>query len=368
MYLHSPVHFDRSPGHSREGTSVNQVIIGVDTHKANHIAVAIDTRGTRLGGITIPATPKGYAALEEWASGYGAIKAFGIEGTGSYGAGLSRDLLAKGHTVVDVMRPNRQLRYLHGKTDDLDAEGAARSVLNGQATAIAKAQTGSSEMIRHLKVARDSAVKAKSQAMITLKTLIINAPAELREGLDQIRGPISLVRHIAALRPGELTSPIASAKAAMRALARRWLLLHEEIERHDRELERMVQDKAPKLMQSHGISTMTVAEMLILVGDNPERIKSESALAKMCGVCPIPASSGKTNRMRLNRGGNRQANAAIYRVAIVRMRDDQQTKAYAARRTAEGKTKREIVRCIKRYIVREIYRALCASPARSADA
>lgn len=340
---------------------MDQVIIGVDTHKASHIAVAIDVQGARLGHTTIATTRAGYRDLEAWAARFGQIKAFGIEGTGSYGAGLSRELLAKGHTVLDVMRPNRQLRYLHGKSDGLDAESAARSVLNGQATVRAKTQTGSSEMIRHLKIARDSAVKAKSQAMITLKTLIVNAPTELREKLDRIRGPISLMRHAAALRPGQITSPTASAKLALRAIARRWLVLHDEIRAHDQDLDRMVSEKAPELMRSHGISTMTIAEMLILVGDNPERIKSEAALAKMCGVCPIPASSGKTNRMRLNRGGNRQANAALYRVAIVRMRDDAQTKAYAAKRTAEGKTRREIVRCIKRYLVREIYHALCAS-------
>lgn len=342
---------------------MDHVIIGVDTHKDNHIAVAIDAQGARLGSTTISTTRKGYQDLEVWAAQFGQVKAFGIEGTGSFGAGLSRDLLAKGHGVLDVMRPNRQFRYLHGKSDSLDAENAARSVLNGQATAVAKTQTGSSEMIRHLKVARDSAVKAKSQAMITLKALIVNAPAELRDMLDGIRGRVALVRHVAAWRPGKITSPTASAKAAMRAIARRWLTLHEEINGHDQELERLVREKAPELMKSHGISTMTVAEMLILVGDNPERIQSEAALAKLCGVCPIPASSGKTNRMRLNRGGNRQANAALYRVAIVRMRDDERTKAYAMRKTAEGKTRREIVRCIKRYIVREIYRALCASPA-----
>ena len=342
---------------------MDHVIIGVDTHKSNHIAVAIDANGARLGSTSIPTTRKGYHDLQVWASQFGHVKAFGIEGTGSFGAGLSRDLLAQGHKVLDVIRPIRQLRYLHGKSDSLDAESAARSVLNGQATAFAKTQTGSSEMIRHLKVARDSAVKAKSQAMITLKTLIVNAPSDLRDTLGGIRGRIALVRYVAALRPGEITAPTASAKAAMRAIARRWLALHKEIHAHDQELERLVQEKAPELMKSHGISTMTVAEMLILVGDNPERIHSEAALAKLCGVCPIPASSGRTNRMRLNRGGNRQANAAIYRVAIVRMRDDQRTKAYATRRTAEGKTRREIVRCIKRYIVREIYRALCAPPA-----
>ena len=217
-------------------------------------------------------------------------------------------------------------------------------------------------MIPHIKIVRDSAVKARSQAMVTLKTMIINAPAELRDTLDQIKRPTRLIRHIAALRPGDIASPTASAKWAMRALARRWLALHEEIQAHEVELERMAREKAPELMKSHGISTQTVAGMLILVGDNPERIKSEAARAKLCGVCPIPASSSKTNRMRLNRGGNRQANAALYRVAIVRMRDDEKTKTYVTRRIAEGKTRREIVRCLKRYIVREIYRHLCVPP------
>ena len=339
---------------------MDQIIIGVDTHKSKHIAVAINGQGARLGTMTIPTTRQGYCDLERWASEFGTLKAFGIEGTGSYGAGLSRDLLAKGYTVLDVMRPNRQRRYLHGKSDSLDAESAALSVLNGQATALAKTQAGASEMIRHLKIARDSAVKARSQAMITLKTLIINAPAELREMLELIKGPITLIRHIAGFRPGKIVSPTASAKVAMRAIARRWLLLHEEIHAHDQELEPMVREKAPGLMNTYGVGMMTAAEMLIVVGDNPERIKSEAALAKLCGVCPIPASSGKTNRMRLNRGGNRQANAALYLVAITRMRDHEATQNYVLKRTAQGKSKREIIRCLKRYIVREIYRELCA--------
>ena len=146
----------------------------------------------------------------------------------------------------------------------------------------------------------------------------------------------------------------------MRAIARRWLMLHEEAQTLEQDLERLVRYQAPDLMKAPGISTMTVAEMLILVGDNPERIKSEAALAKLCGVCPIPASSGKTNRMRLNRGGNRQANAALYRVAIVRMHNHLPTQSYVAKRKADGKSKREIIRCLKRYIVREIYHHLCA--------
>ncbi len=338
-------------------TNISSVIIGVDTHKSIHVAVAIDNNGSRLMAFSAPATTKGYKTLEDWACALGTIIAFGIEGTGSYGAGLSRPLLAQGHKVIEVTRPNRQLRYQHGKSDSLDAEGAARSVLAGQAIAQPKTQTGSVEMIRHLKIARDTAVKCRSQAMVTLKTLIINAPAALRDTLDQISGKIALIRYIAAFRPGAMTSTIASAKTALRALAQRWLALHEEIQSHDKALEQLVAVRAPTLLASHGIATMTAAEMLILVGDDPTRIRSEAALA--CGVCPIPASSGKTNRFRLNRGGNRQANAALYRVAIVRMRNHPPTLAYVSKRKMEGKSNREIIRYLKRYIVREIFTHLC---------
>ena len=319
-------------------TTTNTIIIGVDTHKATHVAVAIDTNGSRMAAFSAPATAKGYLALENWARALGDITSFGIEGTGSYGAGLSRHLLAQGYKVVEVTRPNRQLRYQHGKTDSLDAEGAARSVLAGQAIVEPKTQTGSVEMIRHLKIARDTAVKSRSQAMVTLKTLIINAPASLRDALDQIGGKIALIRHIAAFRPGALTSTTASAKTAIRALAQRWLTLHDEIQMHDKALKQLVAARAPTLLAAHGIATMTAAEMLILVGDDPTRIRSEAALAKLCGMCPIPASSGKTNRFRLNRRGNRQANAALYRVAIVRMRNHPPTVAYVSKRKKEGNT------------------------------
>ena len=196
---------------------------------------------------------------------------------------------------------------------------------------------------------------------MTLKTLIINAPADLREVLHQIKDKIGLIRHIAGFRLGDILNTLASVKAALRALARRWLLLNDEVLSHDKELERLVTERAPNLMQSHGIATMTVAEMLILVGDDPTRIRSEAAFAKLCGVCPIPASSGKTHRFRLNRGGNRQANAALYRVAIVRMCDLEPTLAYVKKRTKDGKRKSEIIRCLNRYIIRGIYSQQCVT-------
>lgn len=335
------------------------VVVGVDTHKDVHAAVALNGLGARLGTITIPVSPEGYRELETWARAFGTVHAFGIESTGSYGAGLSRALVARGHTVIEVNRPNRQLRHQHGKSDPLDAESAARAVIGGQATARPKSGTSTVEMIRQLKVVRDTAVKSRSQAMITLKTLVVNAPAHLREQFDRITGRMALIRHLAALRPGPLTSTAASTKAALRALARRWLALDAEIKEHDLALDTLTDACAPALKAAYGIATGTVAEMLILVGDNPERIRSEAAFAKLCGVCPVPASSGKTVRHRLNRGGNRQANAALYRVVIVRMRRHPPTLAYVDKRLAAGRTKREIIRCLKRFVAREVFSHLC---------
>ena len=343
----------------REIASNTDVIIGVDTHKLTHAAVAVSALGVRLGVLTIPASSSGYQALRAWGEALGSVRAYGIEGTGSYGAGLSRFLCQHGYPVFEVNRPNRQLRYQSGKDDPLDAESAARSVLAGQATAVPKSGTSTVEMIRHLKVARDTAVKARSQAMQTLKAVIVSAPAGLREQLDRLTGKMALLRHLAALRPGPLTSTMASAKTSLRALARRWLTLDAEIRDHDAQLAQLTQQLAPNLVQAHGMGPGTAAEMLLLVGDNRERIRSEAALAKLCGTCPVPASSGKTSRHRLNRGGNRQANAALYRVVIVRMRGHQPTLDYVRRRTAEGKSKLEIIRCLKRFVAREIFGYLC---------
>jgi transposase len=340
-------------------TDPAEIIIGIDTHKEAHAAVAINGLGARLGAMTLLASSRGYHEMESWAQSLGPVRAFGIEGTGSYGAGLARFLQERGHNVIEVNRPNRQIRHQHGKNDPLDAENAARAVLSGQARAAPKSGTSSVEMIRHLKVARDTAVKSRTQAMVTLKTIIVNAPAALRESLDGLTGKMTLIRHLAALKPGAMTSPTASAKATLRALARRWLMLDAEIKSHDADLDTLTTACAPTLKEAHGMSTGTAAEMLILVGDNPERIRSEAAFAKLCGACPIPASSGKTSRHRLNRGGHRQANAALYRVVIIRMRSHPPTLDYVRRRTAEGKGKMEIIRCLKRFVAREIFGYLC---------
>ena len=221
------------------------VIIGVDTHKDVHAAAAISGAGVHLATTTVPASSKGYGgALEAWAKSMGAVQAFGIEGTGSYGAGLSRFLRERGHTVVEVNRPNRQLRYQQGKSDAVDAESAARAVLAGQAVGQPKSGTGAVEMIRHLKIARDTAVKARTQAMQTLKAIIVCSPDALREQLDQVSGKMTLLRRLVALRPGPLTSTLASAKASLRAIARRWLLLDAEIKQHDAHLETLTAARA----------------------------------------------------------------------------------------------------------------------------
>ena len=333
----------------------HEIVVGVDTHKHTHTAVALNALGARLGAMTAPVSRGGYLRIETWARAFGPVRAFGIEGTGSYGAGLSRALREAGHRVLEVNRPDRSARRRRGKDDPLDAEAAARAVLGGQATAEPKSGTSSVEMIRHLKIARDAAVKAKTQAMLTLKAIIVSAPAELPEQLEGVRGRLALVRHLTKMRPGPMVSTTASAKAALKAIAGRWLALDEEIEAHDRELGALVSASAPDLMAARGIATATAAEMLLLVGDNPERIRSEGAFAKLCGACPMPASSGRTNRHRLNRGGNRQANAALHRVVVTRRRLHQPTIDYVGRRTGEGKTKAEIMRCLKRYVAREIF-------------
>jgi transposase len=331
-----------------------KVVVGVDTHKHLHVAVALDELGARVGELTIGADSVGYAALASWSEELGCLTAFGIEGTGSYGAGLASFLRRRGDRIVEVDRGDRRGRRSNGKSDSIDAEAAARAVLAGSAAAVAKSADGVCEMIRQVKIARDTAVKARTQALITLKCILVNAPAELREQLAPLSDK-ALLERCARFRRGPIESTTASAKHTLRALARRWLELAAEIADHDRVLDQLTREASPSLRDAFGIGTDTAAEMLIVFGDNPERIRPEAAFAKLCGVAPIPASSGKTNRHRLSRGGHRQANSALYRVVIVRMRFHQPTIDYLTRRSREGRSKRDIIRCLTRFLAREIY-------------
>jgi transposase len=334
-----------------------RVTVGVDTHKDTHVAVAKDHLGRHLGETSIPTTPRGYQELLEWAESYGEVEAWGIEGTGSYGAGLSRFLVSADQVVIEINRPDRKARRMKGKSDSVDAEAATRAVLSGEATARPKSGEDRVEMIRALRAARSSAIKARTQAINAIKALVVSAPAELREQL-RVLSSAQLVRTCARLRPGAITDPTAATKLALRSLAGRHEALSAEIKVVDPELLRLTNEAAPALVGLFGVGPDVAGTLLVTAGDNPERLRSEAAFAHLCGVSPIQASSGKTVRLRLNRGGDRRANAALYRIVIVRLRFDAKTKEYAERRTTEGKSKAEIIRCLKRYVAREIFAVL----------
>ncbi len=338
-----------------------QVVVGVDTHQDEHVAVAIDGLGAYLGEHRISTTMAGYAGLERWAAGLGTVAAFGVEGTGSYGAGLSRFLSDQSHQVFEVNRPDRSTRRRLGKDDSIDAESAARSVQAGTAQGTPKSGDHNVEMIRVLKIARDSALKSRTQAINQIKSMIVTAPAELRESLKGLKG-IKLVGHCAGFRPRQITTPAAATKLSLRTLAQRYRYLSAEISTIDPELARLTKETAPELVNAFGMGPNTAAALLITAGDNPERITSKSAFAALCGVSPIPASSGKTNRHRLNRGGDRRANSALHQIVLVRLKYDESTKEYMGRRTGQGKTKLEVIRCLKRYVSNEVFNILKQLP------
>lgn len=340
------------------------VTVGVDAHGEIHVAAAFTSDlGRPLGHLEVPTTPTGYGRLLGWAQAFGdATPRFGIEGTGAYGAGLARHLRSVGCTVIEVNRPNRQTRHARGKSDPVDAEAAARAVLSGEAASIPKSDEDRVGMIRTLRVARRSAVHSTTQVGNQIKSLIVTAPADLREQLRSLTGR-TLIETLAALRPGAITTPTAATKMTLRALARRHQYLGEEIATLTVELERLTQEVAPKLCALKGVGPDVAGALLVAVGDNPDRLRSEASFAHLCGVAPLPASSGKTTgRHRLNRGGNRQANNALWRIVIGRLRWHQPTKAYVARRTSEGLSKKEIIRCLKRYVAREVFQVLVAKP------
>jgi transposase len=331
---------------------------GVDTHAEVHVAAVVDQVGRVLGTQSFPVTGVGYASALAWMRSFGELARVGVEGTGSYGAGLARYLAGQGVEVAEVSRPDRQRRRRRGKSDAVDAVSAAIAALNGEETSTPKSHDGAAESIRALTVARRGAVKARTQAANQLRDLIVTAPEDVRR---QLAGLNTAMRAVAAagFTPGDLADPAQGTMAAMAAVARRYQELTGEIARLDTALDQLVGQAAPpQFLALQGVATQTAAALIAAAGDNPGRLRKEASFAALCGASPVDASSGKQERHRLNRGGDRQANSALYRIVLVRMSHDPRTRDYVARRTADGKTKKEIIRCLKRYVAREVYKAL----------
>lgn len=337
--------------------TTTSITVGVDTHAEIHVAAVLDQVGGVIDVADFNTTADGYRDLLAWARGHGTIAAFGIEGTGSWGVGLSRFLRSEGIKVLEVSRPNRQERRRKGKNDTIDAIAAARSVLAGDALGPAKDADGAMEAMRVLRVVRRSASKERTASRNQLKSLIANAPEGLRDQLRGLKGR-RLITTTARLRPSATVDAVSATKLALRALAQRIQALEAEIGDYDRLLGELVREVAPEMLEHHAVGVDTASALLVSAGDNPDRLRSEASWARLCGVAPLPASTGRSNRHRLNRGGDRHANSALWRIVLVRMRSHEPTKAYAARRTAEGLSKREIMRCLKRYVARELYHSL----------
>jgi len=336
-----------------------EVTAGVDTHKDSHTAAALDAAGRLLGSAQFPATAAGYAGLLAWLAGFGTVMLVGVEGTGVYGAGLARHLRAHGVAVVEVDRPDRKARRWQGKSDPVDAEAAARAALARRATGIPKDRDSRVEALRNLRVARRSAIRHRADAQRQIHALLITAPEPLRAQLSALR-MAELLRHAATavIDVDRADEPAVAVMIALQVLARRHQQLTVEITQLDGLVTPLVEKINPQLMALNGVGPDVAGQLLVTAGANPDRVRTEAAFAMLCGVAPLPASSGRTNRHRLNRGGDRQANAALWRITLCRLRWDPRAQAYAQRRTKEGMSKKEIIRCLKRYIAREIYTVL----------
>ncbi len=331
---------------------------GVDTHKDLHMAAAIDERGKILDTAPFGTTSAECDRLIAWLRSFGELARVGVEGTGAYGVGVTRRLADAGVDVVEVNRPNRQMRRRRGKSDTVDAQAAARSALNEEATVTPKSHDGIVESIRALRVTFTSARSSRTRVANQIRDLVITAPDQLREVL----GPLSTaakVARCARFRLGDdLAEPVEGMKMALRTLARRYQDLTTEMAQLDATLDELTARANPALRGACGVGPDTASILLVAAGDNPGRLTNDAAFAAMCGVSPVEASSGKIVRHRLNRSGNRQANHALWRIVMVRLNCDPASKDYLARRTAESKTKRDVVRCLKRHVAREVFRLL----------
>jgi transposase len=329
-------------------STVDTLIVGVDTHKDVHVAVLLDQLGRRLAVGGFPATDAGSQQLWRWAEGFGAVTAAGVEGTGSYGHRLAHFLVGKGVQTWEINRPDRARRRRRGKSDPVDAENAARAVLAGEVTAIPKDRRGVVGELRALLVTRRSAVKARTQAFNQIQGLLVEADDTLRAQLGKLR-KAHFARACAELDPSDGT------RRALRSLGHRWLALNAEAADLEHQIASLINEHAPKLLARRGVGALSAAQLLVTAGANPHRLGSHAAFAALCGASPVDASSGKTTRHRLNRGGDRAANSALWMIAHVRMVHDPRTRNYAAKRIATGNNRKEIIRILKRYIARELF-------------
>jgi transposase len=344
-----------------------RVIAGVDTQKDFHVVVVLDELGRMLDTATFPTTTRGYRDLTGWVTAFGEVLAVGVEGTASWGAGLSRHLRARGLNVVEVNQPDRHRRRRRGKSDLLDAEMAARSVLAGDATASPKAGDGPVEALRQLRIARVGAMKARTAAANQLHSVCDTAPDQLR---DQLRSLTTRrkVNVASRLRPGDPLTPTGGAKRALVSIAHRWIGLDAEITELDRAIKTILDAIAAPLLARHGVGYETAGALLCAAGDNPDRLATESSFASLCGTAPVPVSTGNSNRRRLNRAGDRRANSALWTIVMVRLRSRHApTVAYLQRRVSEGHSKRDAIRCLKRFVAREVYEDIQAITAAHAD-
>ena len=336
-----------------------QVVIGVDTRKEIHVAAAVDWQGALVDERCFATARQGCRQLESWARSLGDVLRVGVECSGSYGSDLARHLAKNGFTVLEAASPDRAVRRKRGKDGFIDAGMAAEAALSGVRTVTPKSRDGMVEALRMLQKARSTAVAARRAALQTTRARIASAPEEPR---GRLRGMarMQLVRRLSATRPDPagFKSPVGAARISPRRLAKRCVGLDDEASELDETTEAVLADAAPLLVECSCVGPQPAAQPMVAVGDNPERLRSEAAFAMLCGVAPIPASSGMAYRHRLNRGGDRQANSAVRTMAVGRPRADERAKGYVARKMAEGHTKMEAIRCLKRYIAREMYYAI----------
>lgn len=333
------------------------IAAGIDTHKDAHTLCVVDELGRRVSCGEFRADPGGYAMIAEAIGDPAGCAVVGVEGTASYGAGVFRHLSGLGYNVVEVLRPKRPRRRPgEPKSDAADAERAALDALGGRGTSVPKSQDGWVEQARALLAARQACVRTCVSCVNAARAMLVTAPEGLREryrGMGAAELMRSLCRGRACADPARR-----AVLDALRALARVWREARAAADGLEGRIAALVGANAPALAGVYGCGPISAARLAVAAGDNPGRVRSEAAFASLCGAAPVEASSGKTARHRLSRGGDRQANSALHQIAVVRLRHDGRTREYAARRRAEGKSRKEVLRCLKRYIAREVYRAL----------